>query len=252
MNNYYAVLGLNPGADLTAVQKAFRERIKLCHPDKASGPQSAETARQLIEAYNYLKESGNAGNDVVVEYTAGGSTVYTAGSGSTRFYTTHTGEKKEARSTGEDFFKDIFGKKASVYINRFRHGSGHTPYQSSVNGSANKARQTHAAHATQQDPRTYTNARSEQPTPDIFEGASETAKKNYMIAEDLLREVVQKYTRQNERPRRQWARDYIRDLNLVQIRFRTVATQNPSIYRGAMTRLRQIQDLGLEIRKFLQ
>jgi curved DNA-binding protein CbpA len=241
MENYYAILGLSPGAGITEVQKAFRERIKLCHPDIATGPQSAETARQLIEAYNFLKDTESAKNNVHVEYTATGSAVYRAAGGTTSFYTTHTETGPESFRSGEDFFKDIFGKKASEYINKFRRGSSHSPYQSFA--------QTAGYSVNNQKPKPAGTATAQ---PDIFEGASETAKKAYMIAEGMLRDVVSKYNRQHDRPRRQWARDYARDLNAVQMRFRTVATQNPSIYRGAMTRLRQIQDLDLEIRKYLK
>ncbi len=253
MENYYAILGVNPGADPDQIRRAFRERIKLCHPDKATGPQSAETARQLIEAYNHLKDQ-SAANDVHVSYTPNGSTVYTAAGRTASFYTTHNGHREpqsqtESRShhtyeTAQDFFKDIFGKKASEYINRFRHGSHETPYRSAYSDQADFSRRgSSAAGAT---------AKTRSQEADLFAGASEDAKRAYKHADEMLREVAAKYKRQTSRPRRQWARDYIRDLNIVQIRFRTVATQNPSIYRGAMERLRQIQDLSMEIRRYLQ
>jgi len=53
----FEVLGLEYGSTLAAVTAAFRQRAKELHPDARSGDRSAEPQlRQIIEAYQYLKE----------------------------------------------------------------------------------------------------------------------------------------------------------------------------------------------------
>lgn len=52
----YAALGLEFGSPLSAVTKAFRQRVKRIHPDIRNGDRSAEPElRRIIEAYQYLK-----------------------------------------------------------------------------------------------------------------------------------------------------------------------------------------------------
>lgn len=48
----YAVLGLGPGADRSAVEAAYRRLIKLHHPDRVGG--DPETAKDVIHAYRQL------------------------------------------------------------------------------------------------------------------------------------------------------------------------------------------------------
>ncbi len=53
----YAVLGLEDGASLLAVTRAFRVKAKDLHPDANEGDRSHEPElRRIIEAYQFLKE----------------------------------------------------------------------------------------------------------------------------------------------------------------------------------------------------
>jgi hypothetical protein len=51
----YAVLGLEPGADWSAVERAYRELIKRHHPDRSGG--DARRAADIIHAYRELKRA---------------------------------------------------------------------------------------------------------------------------------------------------------------------------------------------------
>jgi len=60
----YSVLGLEEGASLTAVTRAFRRKAKELHPDSRDGDRSTEPQlRKLIAAYQYLKSIYNWGED---------------------------------------------------------------------------------------------------------------------------------------------------------------------------------------------
>jgi curved DNA-binding protein CbpA len=52
---YYSLLGVKPGSSPDEIKKAFRDRIKIHHPDRS--PEEAETARLLIEAYQAVKDA---------------------------------------------------------------------------------------------------------------------------------------------------------------------------------------------------
>jgi DnaJ-domain-containing protein 1 len=53
----YEVLGLEFGSSMTAVTKAYRERVKKLHPDTRKGDRSSEPQlRRILEAYQLLKE----------------------------------------------------------------------------------------------------------------------------------------------------------------------------------------------------
>jgi hypothetical protein len=51
----YRRLGLEPGADESAVKRAYRERVKEVHPDTETGDQ--ETFKRVTRAYERLTES---------------------------------------------------------------------------------------------------------------------------------------------------------------------------------------------------
>jgi hypothetical protein len=68
----YAVLGLEPGADWAAVERAYRELIKLHHPDRSGG--DAQRAAEIIHAYRELKRARDAKGALILldEAPAGG------------------------------------------------------------------------------------------------------------------------------------------------------------------------------------
>lgn len=53
---YYAVLGLAPGAEASAIKAAYRERVKEVHPDRNSSAGAAEEFQRLSEAYQVLRD----------------------------------------------------------------------------------------------------------------------------------------------------------------------------------------------------
>lgn len=60
----YAVLGLEPGADAAAIDRAYRNLIKLHHPDREGG--DPEKAKEIIHAYRELRESRGFKNPLVL------------------------------------------------------------------------------------------------------------------------------------------------------------------------------------------
>ncbi|HEY4485032.1 MAG TPA: DnaJ domain-containing protein, partial [Nitrospiria bacterium] len=54
-------LGVEPGAALQTVTKAFRRLVKELHPDRRNGDRSAEPRlRRLVAAYEFIKKRGSA------------------------------------------------------------------------------------------------------------------------------------------------------------------------------------------------
>lgn len=53
---YYAVLGLAPGAEPSAIKAAYRERVKEVHPDRNASAGAAEEFQRLSEAYQVLRD----------------------------------------------------------------------------------------------------------------------------------------------------------------------------------------------------
>src|SRR5688572_8195350 len=52
----YAALGLEPGADAPAIERAYKELIKKYHPDREGG--DARRAAEINRAYRELRLSG--------------------------------------------------------------------------------------------------------------------------------------------------------------------------------------------------
>ena len=55
--NYYEILGVPINASLEEIKKRFRELSLKFHPDKETSSLSQQTMKQIIEAYNTLKDS---------------------------------------------------------------------------------------------------------------------------------------------------------------------------------------------------
>ena len=59
----YATLGLQPGADSSAIEQAYRKLIKEHHPDRQGG--DARRAAEIIEAYRELRAENNLKDPLV-------------------------------------------------------------------------------------------------------------------------------------------------------------------------------------------
>lgn len=55
--DYYIVLGVNRGANLNKIKKAYREVAKQYHPDSRHASQSSEKFREITEAYETLSDT---------------------------------------------------------------------------------------------------------------------------------------------------------------------------------------------------
>lgn len=54
MKNYYAVLGLEKGADEDQIKKAYRRLALLYHPDRNNAADAEEKFKEISEAYAVL------------------------------------------------------------------------------------------------------------------------------------------------------------------------------------------------------
>lgn len=55
----HEILGVQPDANLTEIQKAYRDKIKIYHPDRVGRPDSQawKDAQKIAEAINHAKET---------------------------------------------------------------------------------------------------------------------------------------------------------------------------------------------------
>jgi curved DNA-binding protein CbpA len=58
MQDYYKILGLEPGADLESIHKAYRQLAKVYHPDLNTSEQAKDYFILLNEAYTVLCDEG--------------------------------------------------------------------------------------------------------------------------------------------------------------------------------------------------
>lgn len=56
MNDYYAILGIDSDAALTAVKSAYRKKAAEFHPDRNPSPDAPQQFRQAQEAYEILAD----------------------------------------------------------------------------------------------------------------------------------------------------------------------------------------------------
>ena len=56
MKDHYTTLGLNSGASLADVKKAFRQKASAYHPDRNEAANAAERFRAVQEAYEVLSD----------------------------------------------------------------------------------------------------------------------------------------------------------------------------------------------------
>ncbi|THD24909.1 DnaJ subfamily B member 4 [Fasciola hepatica] len=54
--DFYKVLGINKGADLDEIKKAYRKMALRYHPDKNKSPNAAEKFKEIAEAYEILSD----------------------------------------------------------------------------------------------------------------------------------------------------------------------------------------------------
>jgi DnaJ-class molecular chaperone len=57
LTDYYAILGVSPGASQKAIQKAFWKASQSLHPDVNSNPDDTEKFKDIVEAYQALKKT---------------------------------------------------------------------------------------------------------------------------------------------------------------------------------------------------
>jgi hypothetical protein len=72
MNDYYQVLGIQPGASLNEIKLAYRKKASRLHPDINPSPTAHEDFIALSEAYEYLlrEKTGKVYNNNTNQYTS--------------------------------------------------------------------------------------------------------------------------------------------------------------------------------------
>ncbi len=242
IQEYCTILGVAPGAGPLEVKRAFRSKIKQCHPDKshANPTPTSERARLIIEAYNALR------NGVPAEYFYGEYVKSAANSESPR------GRGAASRPTrgtyrranpGAAIFHEVFGADGGRMYQRLREAILRDPRNPELRKWATILGMDMGYGKAGPAPR------AQKPPRPSLAHATEEDKETYEDAEYSLRQVVKRYNRQRaHRGRRQWAVEYVRDLNQVLILFRNVVNYHPTASAAALYRIKEIQELVVSVK----
>ena len=57
MSDYYSVLGLQKGASVEEIKKAYKKLAKQYHPDISKDPDAEKKFKEIVEAYQVLSDS---------------------------------------------------------------------------------------------------------------------------------------------------------------------------------------------------
>lgn len=118
--DYYATLGVESAATAEAIKRAYRKLARKYHPDVSREPDAEAKFKELVEAYEVLKnpEKRAAYDDVVQQQRQGGGFKAAPGWDS-GFEFSGRGE-----SGHSDFFESLFGRHAAESA-RTRPGDDH-------------------------------------------------------------------------------------------------------------------------------
>ncbi|MBE7437224.1 MAG: J domain-containing protein [Spirochaetales bacterium] len=213
LGDYYALLGIAPGASATEIQSAFRSQIKEAHPDRSSG--SGERARLLIEAYKAIRHAPLGKTVPGIGLRTGRPA---PAPGPVR-------EKGGAVSVDEPRLSRFFDKLSDIIYaddNEWAVYGAHDEIQEFLHF---KSRKKQALEKEKQ------------------------AREYFDRAEELLKLTVARYNRMSNKKSRSWSRSYIANLVELKVLYRDVVNRYPSMATLASQRLGQIEDLIWEIRK---
>lgn len=207
---------MRPGDSAEHVKRAFRERIKECHPDRSG---NEEQARVLIEAYDALK-SGVP----IMETTPNGARIYRSPAHAGAAHrpnghapTAHTQSSSARAPSGKEYSA---GYRAGQEL--FRSAMGGGPDSDTLH---QRLRRQRAA------------ASMDVPGIEFFKRA-----------EDELERTIRRFEGQKNRSKRYWAREYITGIVRVQILYRDVISRYPMLAPRARDRMHSLEKLLLELR----
>jgi hypothetical protein len=119
LDNHYELLGVKPGASISEIKKAFRNKAKQLHPDIA-GSAYAEAMRKLINAYEALSDIENR-----FEHDFRKSAVYPFYAKKTNFdYRTWLSEQDDPASKAKFVFYELMRLEEEKAIALWRENGG--------------------------------------------------------------------------------------------------------------------------------
>ena len=246
---YCAILDVSPGDDAAIVLKNFRSKIKKHHPD-SSGEGNITQAQDLIDAYKSFQEgvpSWEEGRNIYKKATAKTQEPQvprTPGSSlgkNTHWKRTHgrsgfgVSTQQRGRLAGNRIFGAVFPKQS-------------TPFQENDLGTLWK--DSYKKKGASQDIldfiREYAQNKSQQQT--NRNGEKENFPEEYKHVELILFETLERYQQKTEKYQRSWVREFIQELNQIQILYRDLSRFCPSFSTQAIERVILLKELISKIR----
>lgn len=122
--DYYKILGVNENADLKEIKKVYRKLAVKYHPDKNSEPGGEDKFKEVVEAYEVLKnEAKRAEYDEMRRYGSSASDGFNV---PPRWQTAGNESRSQAQGNEDfsDFFNSFFADRAHAQTHSQGSGAG--------------------------------------------------------------------------------------------------------------------------------
>ncbi len=237
---YCKILDVSPGDNAAIVLKNFRSKIKKHHPD-SSDEGNITQAQDLIDAYKAFQEGVHPWEERRNVYqkprtpgsSLGKNTPWKRTRGRSGF---GVSTQQRGRLAGERILGAVFPKQSTPFQ---KDELGKEPYEKKeASQDVLEFLRKYVQNKSHNKPDGQTNRN----------GEKENFPEEYKHVELILFETLQRYQQKTEKYQRSWVREFIQELNQIQILYRDLSRFCPSFSTQAIERVTLLKELISKIR----